>query len=172
VNTEGGPFLLADARAIKAWSGCDSDDYERLCCALSAAPPSWGTGWQLDDYDATFWEPEGPGPRVLCTEEGDPVTEGSVNECMETVLRRAGIGRSRKVHILRHTFCSHLAMQSAPAKAIQELAGHTDLTTTMRYMHLAPGSLRAAVNLLEGRPSEPQAGNMQETATPKKPSTA
>ena len=30
------------------------------------------------------------------------------------------------VHILRHTFCSHLAMQGAPARAIQELAGHQD----------------------------------------------
>jgi integrase len=37
------------------------------------------------------------------------------------------------VHILRHTFCSHLAMTAAPARAIQELAGHADLSTTQRY---------------------------------------
>jgi len=36
------------------------------------------------------------------------------------------------VHILRHTFCSHLAMRGAAVRAIQELAGHADLTTTMR----------------------------------------
>jgi hypothetical protein len=41
-------------------------------------------------------------------------------------------------HILRHTFCSHLAMQGATAKAIQELAGHQDLATTQRYKHLSP----------------------------------
>jgi site-specific recombinase XerC len=40
-------------------------------------------------------------------------------------------------HRLRHTFCSHLAMRGAPARAIQELAGHQDLTTTQRYMHLS-----------------------------------
>jgi len=34
---------------------------------------------------------------------------------------------------------SHLAMRGAPAKAIQELAGHQDLVTTQRYMHLSPG---------------------------------
>ena len=34
------------------------------------------------------------------------------------------------VHILRHTFCSHLAMRGAPARAIQELAGQQDLSTT------------------------------------------
>ena len=38
------------------------------------------------------------------------------------------------VHILRHTFCSHLAMRGAPVRAIQELAGHQDLGTTQRYM--------------------------------------
>ena len=51
---------------------------------------------------------------------------------------QAGERRSSGVHILRHTFCSHLAMRGAPARAIQELAGHQDLATTQRYMHLSP----------------------------------
>jgi site-specific recombinase XerD len=44
-----------------------------------------------------------------------------------------------------HTFCSHLAMRGAPAKAIQELAGHADLKTTMRYMHLSPAARQDAI---------------------------
>jgi hypothetical protein len=51
---------------------------------------------------------------------------------------------------LRHTFCSHLAMRGAPARAIQELAGHQDLTTTQRHMHLRPAALDAAIRLLDG----------------------
>jgi site-specific recombinase XerD len=53
------------------------------------------------------------------------------------------------VHILRHTFCSRLAMNNAPMKAIQELAGHADLSTTMRYMHLSPASRDGAIRLQE-----------------------
>jgi integrase len=46
--------------------------------------------------------------------------------------RRAPGAAAGRVHILRHTFCSHLAMRGAPARAIQELAGHKDLSTTQR----------------------------------------
>ena len=62
---------------------------------------------------------------------------------MRRVARRAQVKPG--VHILRHTFCSHLAMRGAPARAIQELAGHQDLTTTQRYMHLSPAALEAAI---------------------------
>lgn len=48
----------------------------------------------------------------------------------------------------RHTFCSHLAMRGAVPKAVQELAGHGTLNVTLRYMHLAPGTLHDAIRLL------------------------
>lgn len=54
-------------------------------------------------------------------------------------------------HVLRHTFCSHLAMKGAPPRAIQELAGHQGITVTNRYMHLAPGELQNAIALLNNR---------------------
>jgi len=68
--------------------------------------------------------------------------------------RRANLNVGEKgLHVLRHTFCSHLAMQGAPAKAIQEMAGHADLTTTLRYMHLSPAARDSAIRLLDTRPT-------------------
>ena len=40
-------------------------------------------------------------------------------------------------------------MRRAPARAIQEFAGHQDLTTTQRYMHLSPAALDSAIRLLD-----------------------
>ena len=62
------------------------------------------------------------------------------------------------VHILRHTFCSHLAMRGAPARAIQELAGHADLSMTQRYMLLSPAALDAAIRLLEQQAGAARSG--------------
>jgi integrase len=71
-------------------------------------------------------------------------------------------GTTGGLHALRHTFCSHLAMRGAPAKAIHELAGHSDLTTTLRYMHLSPAARQGAIELLNDR--RPIFGDIVETA--------
>jgi site-specific recombinase XerD len=63
---------------------------------------------------------------------------------LKRATRRAGLA-DLGVHALRHTFCSHLAMRGAPARAVQELAGHSELGMTQRYMHLSPAALGGKV---------------------------
>jgi len=77
------------------------------------------------------------------------VTQKTLQKWMEAATRRAGLPASGKLHILRHTFCSRLAEEGATAKAIQELAGHQNLSTTQRYMHLSPTAKAGAIRLLE-----------------------
>ena len=88
------------------------------------------------------------GPRVLCSDAGSPLTQREVQGLVARAARRANL-RNVGVHILRHTFCSHLAMRGAPARAIQELAGHQELGTTQRYMHLSPAAIEGAIRLLD-----------------------
>ena len=47
-------------------------------------------------------------------------------------------------HTLRHTYISRLAMRGADIASIKELAGHRSMSTTMKYIHLAPEHLREA----------------------------
>ena len=100
--------------------------------------------------------------RVLCQDDGGPLTRQMIQNRMRLAARRSGCGTAG-VHILRHTFCSHLAMRGAPARAIQELAGHQDLAMTQRYMHLSPAALDAAIRLLDLPSRQPGFGDMLET---------
>ena len=102
------------------------------------------------------------GRRVLTTTDGRPLTQKMVQDFMKWAARRANLRPG--VHILRHTFCSHLAMRGAPARAIQELAGHQDLSTTQRYMHLSPAAMERAIRLLDEPIPVQSRGDIVETA--------
>lgn len=102
------------------------------------------------------------GPHAVCQPDGAALTQKIVQDHVRWAARRAG-SAYRGVHILRHTFCSHLAMRGAPARAIQDLAGHQDLSTTQRYMHLSPAALESAIRLLDGAGSVAKFGDIVET---------
>ena len=97
-------------------------------------------------------------PRVICRCDGSPLTQDMVANHIRRAAKRAQLATS-SVHRLRHTFCSHLAMRGAPARAIQELAGHQDLMTTQRYMHLSAAAIEGAIRLLD----RPVGGEIGET---------
>lgn len=88
------------------------------------------------------------GKRVFVQAKGKPAKVTTLQSWLEVCCRRAGLPISRDLHRLRHTFCSHLALRNVAPKVIQELAGHADLSTTMHYMHLAPGSKADAIAAL------------------------
>lgn len=50
-------------------------------------------------------------------------------------------------HVLRHTFASHFMMNGGNILILQQILGHTSITTTMRYAHFAPDHLEAAIQL-------------------------
>ena len=89
---------------------------------------------------------------MLSEIDGRPLTQKVLQCLVRAAARRAGLTHEG-VHVLRHTFCSHLAMGGAPARAIQELAGHKDLATTQRYMHSSPAATVQAIQLLDAAPN-------------------
>jgi integrase len=72
-----------------------------------------------------------------------------VKSSFSAALKRAGID-DFTFHDLRHTFSSHFVMRGGDLKALQEILGHTTLTMTMKYAHLAQGHKKEAINRLNG----------------------
>ena len=85
---------------------------------------------------------------VFVDQSHQPFSQMRFYRELRAICRQAGL-RKIRWHTLRHSFASHLAMAGASMKAIQELLGHADITTTLRYAHLTPTALKEAVSLLE-----------------------
>ncbi len=75
-------------------------------------------------------------------------SDGWVRKAFKKALKEAGLPESIRIHDLRHTFASWLAMRGTPLQYIQQLLGHSQISTTLRYAHLLPTTLRQAVNSL------------------------
>jgi len=86
---------------------------------------------------------------VLRRDDGQRATRSTLSSWMRVTQRAAGLKVTGGLHILRHTYCSRLALAGVPVLTIKELAGHSSLTTTERYMHLRQVNKDDAVILLE-----------------------
>jgi len=84
---------------------------------------------------------------VFTDANGEPLKSKYLEEHLKAVCENAGL---RKIgwHKLRHTFASRLSSMGVPLNAVQALMGHSNISTTMRYAHLAPSELRKAIDML------------------------
>jgi integrase/recombinase XerC len=72
---------------------------------------------------------------------GGRLTARSVGRVIKKYSRYSGIYRKISPHSLRHTFATHLLDSGADIREIQEMLGHSSLSTTQRYTHLSMGRL-------------------------------
>jgi integrase len=92
------------------------------------------------------WKKDSPSNGYVFTgQNGNPLLE--IRKSWTTALEEAKISNFR-FHDLRHHFASKLVMASVDLNTVRELLGHSDLTMTLRYAHLAPEHKAAAVNLI------------------------
>ena len=63
--------------------------------------------------------------------------------------KAAGITKEGGIHILRHSFATHVLEAGVDLRTVQVLMGHRSLKATMRYLHLTKKKLDATPSLLD-----------------------
>ncbi len=86
-----------------------------------------------------------PGNSVFCTRQGYPLGKDNINRTIKRLAARAGLEGVRcSAHTLRHTFATSFIRNGGDPFALQRLLGHSDIQTTMIYVHLAGTTLKEA----------------------------
>jgi integrase/recombinase XerD len=80
--------------------------------------------------------------RIFLNARGTPLSRTSVWTLVKESAERAGIEKSISPHTLRHSFATHLLEGGADLRAVQELLGHADISTTQIYTHVDREYLR------------------------------
>jgi site-specific recombinase XerD len=78
--------------------------------------------------------------------------EASVRHACRKIARDAGVTKRVTLHILRHSFATHLLEDGVDLRSIQMLLGHRSLSTTSLYTHVSAQRLHAVASPLDTLP--------------------
>jgi integrase/recombinase XerC len=75
-------------------------------------------------------------PYVFVSQRGNPIATRTIQMRIRYWAKRQGMPQNIYPHLLRHSFASHMLESSGDLRAVQELLGHADISTTQVYTHL------------------------------------
>ncbi|MBQ3541252.1 MAG: tyrosine-type recombinase/integrase, partial [Phascolarctobacterium sp.] len=73
---------------------------------------------------------------VFVNSLGGPLTDRSVRRILDKYITQLAVSKKVSPHTIRHTFATHLLDHGADLRAVQELLGHANLSTTQIYTHV------------------------------------
>ncbi len=128
------PSLDLSARVLRVVGKGGKERMVPFGRPAEAALRGWLADWtevrlRADDADPAD-EP------VFLNHRGGRLTDRSVRRVVDRAVETAAVAAGVHPHTLRHTFATHLLENGADLRSIQELLGHSSLSTTQRYTHL------------------------------------
>ncbi|MGE7978145.1 tyrosine recombinase XerC [Psychrobacillus sp. NPDC093200] len=81
-------------------------------------------------------------PYLFVNSRGEHLTTDGVRYILNSMIKKASLHTKIYPHMLRHTFATHLLNNGADLRSVQELLGHTHLSSTQVYTHVTKEHLR------------------------------
>ena len=95
------------------------------------------------DKSADFSTKKRTRPALFLNKSGGCLRGGSIRAIIDKYIHIASVKQRVSPHTLRHSFATHLLDRGADLRAVQELLGHANLSTTQIYTHITPIRLKA-----------------------------
>jgi len=99
--------------------------------------------------------------RLILNSRGNPISRVGCWKIIRQAALKAGITRAISPHSLRHSFATHMLENGAGLRSVQEMLGHSDITTTEIYTHIGGKQLKSIhsrFHPLENRAKSRKAG--------------
>jgi integrase/recombinase XerD len=94
----------------------------------------------LKDYVYSFREELLKGknsPFLFVTRKGEKISRNNFYYILNKLIKESNISKNVSPHTLRHTFATHLIENNADLRSVQEMLGHSDISTTTIYTHIS-----------------------------------
>ena len=88
---------------------------------------------------------------LFLNNHGKPITRQGFFKILKNLCQITNISKEISPHVLRHSFATHLLNNGADLRVIQELLGHSDISTTQIYTHVSKEMIKEEYNMSHPR---------------------